>query len=335
MRSSPVEIVAEIGMTHDGSFGQAKAMIKAAAGCKADAVKFQTHIAEAETLPDAPSPAYFENENRYEYFVRTAFSLKEHVALKQYAERNGVEFISSPFSIEAVELLEQVGVTTFKIPSGEVTNTPYLIRVAQTGKRVLLSSGMSTWSELDEAVKTLREHGCRDLVLLQCTSEYPCPPEHAGLNVLLDMKERYDLPIGLSDHTLGIAVSIAAVALGACIVEKHFTLSKFMYGPDAKFSADPGEFKTLVQGIRDVEVALAHQVDKDELAISLRRMKTTFEKSVMAACDLPSGTKLEMEHLAFKKPGDGISAREYEDLLGRTLSKDVKKDQRFSEGDFV
>lgn len=328
-------VIAEIGMTHDGSFGQAKAMIQCAAKCGANIVKFQTHISEAETLPNAPRPPYFKDESRYEYFDRTAFSLEQHIQLKEIAEQAGVEFISSPFSIEAIELLEKVGVKSYKIPSGEVTNIPYLIRMAETGKQVILSSGMSSWAELDEAVKTLQDNGCDDLVILQCTSEYPCPPEAAGLNIMLEMKERYGFPVGYSDHTLGSSVAVAAVTLGACLIEKHFTLSHAMYGPDAKNSADPDELKTLVENIRAAEKALNSTVDKDSKANELNHMKITFEKSLVAACDLPANTIIEIEHLAYKKPGDGIPARRYQEFIGKTLMVPVEKNSKFEEKHFI
>ena len=322
-----VLIIAEIGMNHDGSLGQAKAFVKAAVECGVDAVKFQTHIAEAETLPEAPTPGYFDEEPRYEYFKRTALSLEQHKKLRGYAEDQGVEFISSPFSLEAVDLLEQANVSTYKIASGEVTNTPLLLRLAKTQKRILLSSGMSSWTELDEAIDTLRNNGAENIVPLQCTSEYPCPPEHAGLSVMLEMKERYNLPVGLSDHTIGMGIAIAAVALGAQVVEKHFTLSKKMYGPDANNSATPEEFKALVDGIRVVEKALSNHVDKDRIADSLSQMKLVFEKSIVAACDIPAGTILEESHLAYKKPGDGISAKEFRNILGRRCIVGTKANQ--------
>lgn len=319
-----VFIVAEIGNTHEGSSGLAKCFIKAAAECGVDAVKFQTHIFEAESLPDVPNPPYFKGEGRKEYFERTGFSLPQWKELKRFAEEEcGVEFLSSPFSMEAVDLLEQVGVGTYKIASGEVSNIPLLLKIAKTRKKVILSSGMSSWSELDEAVQTLLENGCKDLTLLQCTSEYPCHPEEAGLAIVEEMRERYDLPVGLSDHTLGIAIPIAAVCLGATVIEKHFTLSKRMYGPDAKFSATPDEIKLLVQNIREVEKALASNVDKDAKAEELKGIKITFEKSIVSACGIPKGTILEERHLSYKKPGDGIPARMFREILGKKSIQEI------------
>ncbi|MGH6802388.1 MAG: N-acetylneuraminate synthase family protein, partial [Methyloceanibacter sp.] len=218
-----VVIIAEVGSVHDGSFGNAQRLIDVAAECGADVVKFQTHIASAETLRDAPMPPYFTGEPRYEYFERTAFTLEQWEALKAHCEGLQVEFLSSPFSVEAVELLEKIGVRRYKVPSGEVTNLPYLEVVAQTGKPVLLSSGMSNWAELDAAVDTMLRHHDR-LTVLQCTSEYPCPPERVGLNVMMEMRARYKLPVGLSDHTRTNYAAYAAVVLGASVIEKHFTL---------------------------------------------------------------------------------------------------------------
>lgn len=322
-------VIAELGNTHEGSIGLAKCFIKAAADCGADAVKLQTHIFEAESLPDAPNPPYFKNESRKEYFERTSFNLEQYKELKRYAkEQCNVEFISSPFSLEAVELLENVGVLTYKVASGEVSNIPLLVKLAETHKRVLLSSGMSHWAELNEAIDTLCRGGCNDVVVMQCCSEYPCPAEHAGLNVMMEMKRRYNLPVGFSDHTFGTAIAVAAVALGAVVIEKHFTLSKKMYGPDAKSSATPEEFKALVDGIRDAEKALSNEVDKDKTAKSLSQMKVIFEKSIVAAYDLGAGTILKESHLAYKKPGDGIPAKKFRQLIGKRIVRPIAKNTR-------
>ncbi len=329
-------IIAEVGNTHEGSLGLAKCFIKEAANCGVDAVKFQTHIFDAESTLEAPNPPYFKDETRKQYFERTAFNFEQYLELKRYCEEEcNVEFISAAFSIEAVDLLEKVGVKTFKIPSGEVNNIPYLIRVAKTGKRVLLSSGMSSWSELDEAVETLKGHGAADITVLQCTSEYPCPPEQSGLNVLGEMRQRYGLDVGFSDHTLGTAVPIAAVLCGAKVIEKHFTLSTKMYGSDAMNSTNPDEFSQLVKQIRTAELALSSQVDKDQVQKELIHMKKIFEKSIVAAEHILKGTKLEPKHLAYKKPGDGIPAREFRSIIGKTVNSDILKDQKFSTSNFL
>ena len=325
------KIIAEIGSIHDGSMGNAGKLIELAARVGADVVKFQTHLAEAESLADAPSPSYFSEEPRVEYFKRTSFNLGQWRRLKAYAEDYGVGFVSSPFSLEAVDVLEEVGVAFYKVASGEVTNLPLLERIAETGRPVVLSSGMSDWDELDRAVEALRDGG--DLTLMQCSSAYPCPPECVGLNVMKEMRERYGVPVGLSDHTRGLAAAVAAVALGAVMVEKHLTFHRGMYGSDAAHSADPEEFKAMVEAIREVEVMRANPVDKDDL-LAYGDMKSIFEKSLVAAVNLTEGARLERAHLAFKKPGDGIKAAEYANWVGRTLARDVKADTQLQPDDF-
>ncbi len=321
MNTSKVEIIAEVGSVHDGSFGNALKLIEAAAACGVDAVKFQTHIAAAETLRDAPMPPYFKGEPRYEYFERTGFSREQWKALKAHCEEQQVAFLSSPFSIEAVELLEEVGVEAYKIPSGEVTNLPLLEAAARTGKPVILSSGMSSWEELDAAVNTILRCTSR-LTLLQCTSEYPCPYEQVGLNVMLEMKARYGKPVGLSDHTLTPYASLAAVTLGAAVIEKHFTFSRLMYGSDARHSLEPAEFAGLVEGIRAIEVMLAHPVDKSS-AERFRGMKEIFEKSLVSLVEIPAGAVLTPEMIGIKKPGTGIPAARYTEVLGRRAARTI------------
>ncbi len=322
-------VIAEIGNTHEGSLGLAKQFVKSVMECGIDCVKFQTHIFDAESLANAPNPPYFKDESRKEYFDRTGFSLKDWQSLKNFTEKEcHLDFISSPFSLEAVDLLEKIDVIAYKIPSGEVTNIPLLIKVAKTAKKIYLSSGMSNWQELDLAVETLQENGCKDLIVLQCTSEYPCPPEESGINVIAKLKEKYNLEVGYSDHSLGLAVPLAAVCAGATIIEKHFTLSKNMYGSDAKNSTEPDEFKRLVCEIRNIEKALNSNVDKDEKCAKLANMKTTFEKSIVSACDIRKGTIIEEKHLAYKKPGDGIPAREYLDLIGKKTIVDINVNEQ-------
>ena len=325
-------VIAEVGSVHDGSFGNARCLVDVAAKCGADVVKFQTHIAEAETLRDAPMPPYFKGEPRYEYFQRTAFSHSQWRELKSRCDERGIEFLSSPFSIEAVELLEQIGVTRYKIPSGEVTNLPLLDVVAQTGKPVLLSSGMSSWVELDAAVNTILRHHDK-LTVLQCTSEYPCPYEQVGLNVMLEMRERYHLPVGLSDHTLTNYAVFAAVTLGASVVEKHLTFSRRMYGSDAPHSLEPAEFAEMVQGVRAIETMLASPVDKNAIAARLRGMKETFEKSVVSLVDIPVGAIITREMVGVKKPGTGIPAARLGEIIGRRACRTIPKDSLLSDDD--
>jgi N,N'-diacetyllegionaminate synthase len=237
-----------------------------------------------------------------------------------------VLFLSSPFSLEAVDLLEKVGVLAYNVPSGEVTNLPLMDRLAATGKPVLLSSGMSDWAELDAAVSALRKGG-------PVTIMHPCPPERVGLNVIVEMKQRYGLPVGYSDHTTGSAAPLAAAALGATVIEKHFTFSKLMYGSDAANAMEPADFTRLASGLREVWSVLESPVNKDDLA-PYREMKRIFEKSVVTARALPAGYTVARDDIAFKKPGDGISAARWPQVVGRRLRKAVGVDYKLDFEDF-
>ena len=323
-----VFIIAEVGMTHDGSLGNAIRMAEVAAECGADAVKFQLHDAAAETTRDAPAPPYFQHESRYEYFERTAFSDDEWARLKEACDRAGIEFLCAPFSLEALERLERLGVTRYKIGSGEVTNLELVRAAAATGKPVLLSSGMSSWAELDAAVEAAGEQ----VTVLQCTSAYPTPPERVGLNLLAELRDRYGKPVGLSDHTVGLYAAYAAVTLGATVIEKHFTLSKEMYGPDAALALEPYELEELVDGIREIEQMLAAPVDKDDLS-ALGEMKQVFEKSVVSTREIAAGAEISREMLASKKPGSGIPARRLPELIGRRARRDIAADSVIQEDD--
>jgi N,N'-diacetyllegionaminate synthase len=327
----PVLVIAEVGSVHDGSFGNATKLIDVAADCGADAVKFQTHIAQAETLRTAPMPPYFKGEPRFEYFQRTGFSRDQWAALKQHAEARGLEFLSSPFSIEAVALLEDLGIKRYKIPSGEVSNLPMLRAIAETGKPVLLSSGMSSWAELDAAVELIRSYHDR-LTVMQCTSSYPCPDERVGVNVLREMQDRWGLPVGYSDHTLENHACFAAVALGAVVIEKHLTFSRQMYGSDAPHSAEPPQFRDLVRGIRSISTMLAAPVDKTDTS-DFREMKRIFEKSVVSTRPIPAGTLIQADMLAVKKPGDGIPAARLSEVIGMRAARDIPADVLLREAD--
>ena len=329
--SQPCFIIAEIGMNHDGSFGQAEAFIRAAGQAGADAVKFQTHIASEETLKDAPAPSYFTDEPRYEYFERTAFSATQLTDLKKYAESEGMIFISSPFSIAAVDMLEDIDISAYKIPSGEVTNIPYLERVADTGKPIIISSGMSSLNEIERALVELRR--CNEkIILMQCTSTYPCPYDEVGLNLIGLFKGRFDLPVGLSDHTLTIYTSIAAVVLGASVIEKHFTISKELYGPDAKFSLQPDEFKSMVDGVRIIETALANPVDKNNIE-KFQQMRETFQKSIVSITDIPKGAAIKPGMISVKKPGTGLAAEYFKEIMGKVTTRHIPKDSLIKKED--
>lgn len=327
----PVLIIAEAGMNHDGSLGNAMRMVETAAACGADAVKFQLHDADAETVRDAPSPPYFTTETRYEYFQRTAFTDDQWRTLRECCDHAGIEFVCSPFSLEAVERLERIGVSRYKVPSGEITNTALVAAMAATGRPLVISSGMSSWDELDAAVETAVALNA-EVTIMQCTSEYPCPPEHVGLNVLAELEARYNRPVGLSDHTLGLYAAFAAVALGARSIEKHFTLSKELYGPDAALAAEPAELRDLVSGVRAIETMLLSRVDKNDVT-SLREMKRVFEKSVVALVDIPGGATIDAAMLGMKKPGTGIPARRLPEIVGRVTRAPISADSVISESD--
>jgi N,N'-diacetyllegionaminate synthase len=326
-------MIAEVGSVHDGSFGNATKLVDVAAECGADAVKFQTHIAEAETTRDAPMPSYFRGEPRFEYFERTSFRPEQWEALASHARRRKLEFLSSPFSSQAVDLLEEVGVTRYKIPSGEVTNLPMLARIAETRKPVFLSSGMSNWKELDTAVATLSRHGGA-VTVMQCASMYPCANERVGLNVLAEMQQRWSLPIGYSDHTLDNHACFAAVALGAVALEKHLTFSRKMYGSDAAHSAEPDQFAELVKGVRAISAMLANPVDKNDIS-SYRTMKDIFEKSVASVVDIPAGAVIRADMLGIKKPGTGIPAAKFDSVVGRRAARAIKADRVLNDADLA
>jgi N-acetylneuraminate synthase len=308
-------------MNHDGSLGNAIRMAEVASECGADAIKFQMHDAQAESTRDAPSPPYFQHESRWEYFQRTAFSDEQWARLKHACDEARIEFLCSAFSVEAVDRLEQLGVRRYKIGSGEVTNLELVRRVAATGAPVLLTSGMSSWAELDAAVAAAGD----DVTVMQCTSEYPTPPERVGLNVLAELRESYGKPVGFSDHTLGNYAAFAAVTLGAIVVEKHFTLSRNMYGPDAALAMEPEDLEDLVEGIRDIETMLANPVDKDDVA-QFEEMKRVFEKSVVTVAHIAAGAVIERMQLAAKKPGTGIPAARIDEVAGRTAARDLPAD---------
>ena len=328
---SDVSIIAEVGSVHDGSFGNAIKLADLARQLGADVVKYQTHIAEAETLSNAPSPGYFSAESRFDYFNRTGFSLDQWKQIKGHCDEIGIEFASSPFSELAVDWLEEIGVDRYKVPSGEVTNLPLLAKLKATGKPILLSSGMSNWEELDAAVSELSH---ADLTVLQCTSMYPCPVSRVGLNVLDEMQQRYQCPIGFSDHTRTNYAVFAAVSKGASCIEKHLTFSNAMYGSDAPLASEPEDFRDMVQGVREISAMLCAPVNKDNLK-DFADMKLIFQKSVVAAKDLSPGEIITGEMLCYKKPGSGISAANFRNIIGKTVAKQVSQGELLGEGDIV
>jgi len=327
-------IVGEVAQAHDGSLGLAHAFIDAIAAAGADAVKFQTHIADAESTPDEPWRVKFsvQDKTRYDYWKRMEFTEEQWRGLKQHAEERGLLFLSSPFSIEAVELLKRIGVAAWKIASGEVTNTVMFEAIAATRLPILLSTGMSPLAEIDEAVNRIRAKAL-PLVVLQCTSIYPCPPEKVGLNLIPFFRQRYGCGVGLSDHSGTIYPGLAAATLGVDVIEVHVTLSREMFGPDVPASVTTRELQQLVRGVRFIERMMSHPVDKDALARELATLRAAFTKSVVARVDLAAGTVLRPEHLTVKKPGTGIPAHRLPELIGVRLKRDVRANELLSESD--
>ena len=327
-------IVAEVGLAHDGSLGTAHAFIDEIARHGADAVKFQTHIAEAESTPAEPFRVKFSRQDatRYEYWQRLAFTEAQWQGLADHARDRDLIFLSSPFSREAVELLTRIGMPMWKIASGEIGNLPLLDAMISTGRPILLSSGMSDMVEMDKAVERVARAGL-PLAVMQCTTAYPCPPERIGLNMLPVFRDRYGCSIGLSDHSGTIYPGIAAATLGAEVVEVHVTMSRGMFGPDVPASITMEELRKLVDGIRFVERMHASPVNKDAIALEMAPLRAIFTKSLVATATLPAGTTLTETHLAGKKPGTGVPAERIGDFVGRVLRRNLQKDEQITRDD--
>ena len=318
--------IAEVGQSHEGSLGLALSYIDALSETGVDAVKFQVHIAEAESSTYEPFRIKFsqQDKTRFDYWKRMEFSKEEWGLLKARCEETGVEFLASPFSNAAVDLLEELGVKRYKIGSGEVNNLLLMERVAQTGKSVILSSGMSSLKELDRTVGFLKEKGI-DVSVLQCTTSYPTSPENYGLNVINELKERYKVPVGYSDHSARIETCIAATALGAEILEFHATFSRKSFGPDATSSLEIEEVKELVKAVGNISKAIHNPVNKKDNS-SFTDLKEIFEKSLAVNKDLKAGYVLTFADLEAKKPkSKGIHAVDFQKVIGRELKSDINK----------
>lgn len=320
-------MIGEVAQAHDGSLGAAHAYIDAIADAGADAVKFQTHVAAAESTAREPWRRRFSRQDatRFDYWRRMEFAAEQWCGLRDHTVERGLFFLSSAFSPEAADLLERLEVPAWKIASGETSTTPLLERLVATGKPILLSTGMSPWTEIDNAVAAIRK-GRQPFVVLQCTSLYPTPLEKVGLNLLDEIKVRYDCPVGLSDHSGTIWPGVLAAALGARVIEVHVSLSREAFSPDQEVSLTTAELRHLIAGTR-AAAALRTPVDKDALAEELKPMRAVFGKSVVAARRLAAGQLLEAEDLALKKPGDGLTAANLPRLLGRRLVRDLERDQ--------
>jgi N,N'-diacetyllegionaminate synthase len=326
-------IVAEVGQAHDGSLGTAHAFIDAVADAGADAIKFQTHLADAESTVDEPWRVRFslQDETRLDYWRRMEFTEPQWVGLREHAHERGLAFVSSPFSLEAVDLLRRVGIDRWKVASGEVGNRALLEAIAGDGRPVIVSSGMSDLTEVEAAVALLRDAGS-DVTVLQCTSAYPCPPEEVGLNLLGEYRDRLGVPVGLSDHSGTAAAGVAAAALGATMLEVHVTLSRHAFGPDVSSSLTVEELAALVRDVRFVEAALAHPVAIDKAA-ARGAMRSLFTRSLAVVRALPAGHVLRAEDLTAKKPGTGLPVDALDTVVGRRLRHDVAPDRLLRDDD--
>ena len=322
--SAPTYIIAEVGLAHEGSLGAAHAYIDSAAAAGADAVKFQTHSADWESskYEDFRVRVFPQDESRSAYWNRTSFAKQHWLELAAHSRELEIDFLSSPFSHQAVDLLEECGVPAWKIASGEVTNLPMLEHIASTQKPVLVSSGMSSWSELVETTQYLEDLGI-SYGLFQCTTSYPCPPEIWGLNVIAEMQHRFSCPIGLSDHSGTIIPSLASIQLGASMLECHVAFSKKQFGPDSEASLTFAQFKEMVDGVRQMERALENPVDKDKFARESSKNRELFSKSLFAARDLDEGTALEPTDISILKPCIGVPARNFNLIVGKKVTRPI------------
>lgn len=326
-------IIAEVGQSHDGSLGLAHAYIDAIAKAGADGVKFQTHIAEAESSCDEPWRVKFscQDETRFDYWKRMEFTEEQWRGLKKHAGEKNLLFITSPFSTEAVDMMSRVGVSAWKVASGEINNLLLIDRLLDTGQTLLISTGMSPLNEIETTVNRVKKGG-NAFALLQCSSIYPCPPEKVGLNLISELRNRFKCFVGLSDHSGVIFPGLAAAALGIDVLEVHVTLSREMFGPDVNASLTTFELGQLVEGIRFIEKMVKNPVDKDVIARDLQPMREIFTKSLVALFDLPAGTILETKHLTSKKPGRGITADRINSVCGRRLAISIKSGEFLKEG---
>lgn len=325
-----VYIIAEAGDNHNGDFNTALKLVDVAKRAGADCVKFQTFVTE-EIISKYAEMAEYQKKNtgkeesQFEMVKRLELSFDEFRKIKEYCDRVGIQFLSTPFDLKSVDFLNELGVPFFKIPSGEITNYPYLIKIAHTGKPVVMSTGMCEPDEILAAINVLEKNGSGEITLLHCNTEYPTPLKDVNLYAMRTMKKMFGKKVGYSDHTKGIEVPVAAVALGACVIEKHFTLDKNMPGPDHKASLEPDELGRMVKNIRNIEIALGDGVKR--VSESERKNIAIARKSIVARRNIQEGEILTEENLAVKRPGTGINPMQWMEVLGTRAVRDFKKDE--------
>ena len=322
-------IIAEIGVNHNGNIDTAKKMIEVAKECDADIVKFQTFNTDALTSKFAKMAEYQkknigEEKSQKDMLKSLALSYDDFRELADYCKEVGIMFLSTPFDIGSVHFLNSLQ-DIWKIPSGEVTNYPYLVEIAKTKKKLILSTGMCTMDEVEASLKALKDNGATDITLLHCTTDYPTPLESVNLKAMLTLKEKFGCPVGYSDHTKGIEVSVAAVAMGAEVIEKHFTLDRNMPGPDHKASLEPNELKELVDAIRNVEKAIGDGNKKP--TESELQNRNVARKSIVALKAIKKGELLSEDNLTTKRPGNGISPMRWNEIIGTSAKRDYEEDE--------
>ena len=325
-----VFIIAEAGVNHNGSIELAKKMVDQAQEAGADCIKFQTFVAKNLVSRSAAKAEYQKlntdaNESQFEMLNKLALSFDEFSELSKYCSSKNIEFLSTPFDLESIDFLATLGMKRWKIPSGEITNIPYLIKIARLGKPVILSTGMSTLEDIRAALSVLKENGTHDITVLHCTTEYPAPFEDVNLKAMETIQSKLCVPVGYSDHTRGIEVAIAAVAMGATVIEKHFTLDRNMEGPDHKASLEPNELKAMVKAIRNVEVAIGDGVKKPTDAE--KKNMDIVRKSIIAKRDIKKGELFTEENLTVKRPGNGLSPMRWFEVIGQKAPRNFKEDE--------
>lgn len=323
-------VIAEAGVNHNGSLETAKKMVDAAKQSGADYVKFQTFISENIVSKNAVKAEYQKkntkaDESQYEMLKRLELSFDEFIELSAYCDNKNIKFLSTAFDFESVDFLHSLDMSVWKIPSGDITNLPYLIKIAKFNKPVILSTGMSTMDDIENAINVLRENGSGDITVLHCTTEYPTPFEDVNLNAMIAIKNRFDVKVGYSDHTRGIEIPIASASLGASVIEKHFTLDRSMEGPDHKASLEPDELKAMVESIRHVELALGNGIKMP--VESEKKNMTIARKSIIASKKIKAGEVFTDENLTVKRPGNGISPMKWFEVIGQVSRKDYQEDE--------
>jgi len=334
-KTQPV-IIGEIGQNHDGSLGLAHAYVDALADAGADAIKFQTHIASAESTLDDEFRVKFsyQDQTRFDYWKRMEFTEQQWFELKRHAEERGIGFLSTPFSREAMGLLERIGVDAWKIGSGDTTELSIVDPILATGKPIIVSSGMSGWTEIDAVEQKLRKAQVQ-YSLLQCTSKYPTPLEDVGLNILAEMQARYNCRVGLSDHSGLLAPPISAIARGFSLIEVHATFDRRMFGPDVAASLTVDEISFLAQFAKDQRIMDTHPVDKDVMAGALKHQKNLFGRSLALVRDFAAGHVVREEDITLKKPGSGLTWADRTKIIGRPLARDVEMNRLLKTEDIL